>query len=149
MTHSTFFIIISTVSSSCRVKMFFRPFMCLALASSLALSQKPTDQGATAANKKPNIIFFLTDDQDRQLGSLDYMEAVKRNLMSEGTTFERHYCTNALCCPSRASLLTGKLPHNTNVTDLELPFGTCAPDANPSFTYQNRRIRQVRTRGSQ
>ena len=72
---------------------------------------------------KPNIVFILTDDQDKQLGSVDFMQNVKTQLIQEGTTFERHYCTVALCCPSRVNLLTGRMAHNTNVTTLRLPFG--------------------------
>ena len=72
---------------------------------------------------KPNVVFILTDDQDKHLDSLEHMQAVKKHLIEEGTTFERHYCTVALCCPSRVNLLTGKLAHNTNVTDLRMPFG--------------------------
>ena len=40
-----------------------------------------------------------------------------------GTSFANHFCTNALCCPSRVTLWTGKSPHNTNVTDVNPPHG--------------------------
>ncbi|KAJ3498525.1 hypothetical protein NLG97_g1050 [Lecanicillium saksenae] len=69
--------------------------------------------------RKPNFIFILTDDQDQQLGSLDYMPFVKKHVKNEGTTFTKHFCTVSLCCPSRVSLLTGKTAHNTNVTDVK------------------------------
>ena len=72
---------------------------------------------------KPNIVFILTDDQDKQLDSMDYMQSVQKHLIQQGTSYEHHYCTVALCCPSRVNLLTGRLAHNTNVTDLRLPFG--------------------------
>ena len=77
----------------------------------------------THAAGKPNIVFILTDDQDQQLGSIEHMKTVKEQIIAKGTKYERHYCQNALCCPSRASLLTGMLPHNTNVTDLAMPHG--------------------------
>jgi len=74
-------------------------------------------------NKRPNIIFILTDDQDVHLNSLDYMPKLKTHMQDQGTTYSRHFCTIALCCPSRVSLLTGKAAHNTNVTDVTPPYG--------------------------
>jgi arylsulfatase A-like enzyme len=74
--------------------------------------------------KQPNFVFILTDDQDLHLDSLDYMPNVQRLIADEGTVFERHFCTIAVCCPSRVSLMTGKLAHNTNVTDVTPPYGT-------------------------
>ena len=55
--------------------------------------------------------------------SLDYMPLVKKHLLDEGTFYSRHFCTIALCCPSRVSLWTGKAAHNTNVTDVKPPYG--------------------------
>ncbi|KAF5622580.1 Arylsulphatase [Fusarium tjaetaba] len=71
----------------------------------------------------PNIVFILTDDQDLHLNSLEYQPLLKKYLREEGTTFSQHYCTIALCCPSRVSLWTGKAAHNTNVTDVSSPYG--------------------------
>jgi arylsulfatase A-like enzyme len=81
------------------------------------------DQAGEDAVTKPNIIFILTDDQDLHMNSLDYMPLVKRHLRDEGTTFLKHHCTTAVCCPSRVSLWTGKQAHNTNVTDVNPPHG--------------------------
>ncbi|CAK7216858.1 hypothetical protein SEUCBS140593_003005 [Sporothrix eucalyptigena] len=78
---------------------------------------------ATSSLSRPNIIMILTDDQDVHMHSLDYMPLLQKHLMHEGTTFTRHFCTIALCCPSRATLLTGKAAHNTNVTDIITPHG--------------------------
>ncbi|CAK7232387.1 hypothetical protein SBRCBS47491_008252 [Sporothrix bragantina] len=76
-----------------------------------------------ASSSRPNIILVLTDDQDVHMHSLDHMPLLQKHLMHEGTTFERHFCTIAVCCPSRATLLTGKAAHNTNVTDIVMPYG--------------------------
>ncbi|CAG7915788.1 unnamed protein product [Penicillium olsonii] len=73
--------------------------------------------------KKPNVVFILTDDQDLHMESLSYMPNVQKHLIDQGTYYQKHYCTIALCCPSRVSLLTGKAAHNTNVTDVEPPYG--------------------------
>lgn len=68
-------------------------------------------------------MFIITDDQDLHLDSLDYMPHVQKYLTNEGTFYKRHYCTVALCCPSRVNLWTGKAAHNTNVTDVSPPYG--------------------------
>jgi N-acetylglucosamine-6-sulfatase len=73
--------------------------------------------------QKPNFIFIITDDQDARLGSLDHQPLVHKYLVKQGTTFSKHYCTVAICCPSRVSLLTGRAAHNTNVTDVSPPYG--------------------------
>ncbi|KAH7333145.1 arylsulfatase [Rhexocercosporidium sp. MPI-PUGE-AT-0058] len=72
---------------------------------------------------KPNIVFVLTDDQDVHLASLDYMPFVKKHFLDKGTYFNKHYCTTAVCCPSRVTLWTGKAAHNTNITDVNPPYG--------------------------
>ncbi|KAB5585019.1 alkaline-phosphatase-like protein [Coniochaeta sp. 2T2.1] len=83
----------------------------------------PGTQTTTARSKQPNIVFIMTDDQDLHLESLDYMPSVKKHMTDQGTFYKRHFCTTALCCPSRVSLWTGKQAHNTNVTDVSPPFG--------------------------
>jgi arylsulfatase A-like enzyme len=79
--------------------------------------------GAPKTPERPNIVFILTDDQDYKLNSLDYTPLTRKYLIEEGTLFNSHYCTIALCCPSRVSLWTGKAAHNTNVTDVAAPYG--------------------------
>ena len=75
------------------------------------------------AAARPNIIVVLTDDQDAQMNSIDYMPLLQKHLVDQGTTFTKHYCTIAICCPSRVNLWTGQLAHNTNVTDVSPPYG--------------------------
>lgn len=78
----------------------------------------------TVNGRRPNIIFILTDDQDVHLDSLEWMPHVKKHLLDQGTSFTKHYCTTAVCCPSRVTLWTGKAAHNTNITDVNPPYGT-------------------------
>lgn len=94
---------------------------------------------SSASATRPNIVFILTDDQDLHLNSLDFMPLTKKHLTEQGTFYKRHYCTIAVCCPSRVSLWTGKtgriplemldsstdswIAHNTNVTDVFPPYG--------------------------
>ncbi|OAA37401.1 arylsulfatase precursor [Metarhizium rileyi] len=72
----------------------------------------------------------MTDDQDVHLNSLDFQPSVQKHFIQQGTWLQKHFCTVSLCCPSRVSLLTGQAAHNTNVTDVALPYvlidpGTC------------------------
>lgn len=73
--------------------------------------------------KKPNIVFIFTDDQDYRLDSLSYMPNVQKYLVQEGTIHKSHYATIAVCCPSRVGLLRGQYAHNTNITDVSPPYG--------------------------
>ncbi|KAJ5933093.1 hypothetical protein N7516_007582 [Penicillium verrucosum] len=75
------------------------------------------------AASKPNFLFIMTDDQDLKLNSMSYMPLTIKHMAKKGTTFANHFVTTALCCPSRVSLLTGRHAHNTNVTDVNPPWG--------------------------
>ena len=65
-----------------------------------------------AAAQRPNIVFVLTDDLSSNL--VPYMPQVLA-LQQQGTTFSRYVVTDSLCCPSRASIFTGRYPHSTGV----------------------------------
>ncbi|KAI0146388.1 arylsulfatase [Xylariaceae sp. FL1272] len=80
--------------------------------------------GAAAQDNKPNIVFIMTDDQDRRLGSVDRMTAVQQELIAKGTEFTNHYTNQALCCPSRSTVLRGQTVHNTNLTNVVKPGGS-------------------------
>jgi N-acetylglucosamine-6-sulfatase len=60
----------------------------------------------------PNIVMVLTDDLSMNL--LQFMPNVQQ-LQHDGATFDRYYVTDSLCCPSRSSIFTGELPHDTGV----------------------------------
>jgi len=77
------------------------------------------------ADKKPNIIFILTDDQDVKLGGMVPMQKLNKLLVEEGTTFNNMFVTTPLCCPSRSSILTGRYIHNHNTVNNSLS-GNCS-----------------------
>lgn len=63
---------------------------------------------------RPNIVFIFTDQQSADMMSCAGNPHVRTpwldRLAARGTRFERAYCTNPLCVPSRFSLMTGRLP---------------------------------------
>jgi N-acetylglucosamine-6-sulfatase len=104
----------------------------LLLAASLMLSACfPAAQGKTPKEDKdkppkpPNIVFVLTDDlavQDLNPNTLKHMPNLKA-LMEKGTTFDNAFATNALCCPSRATILRGQYTHNHQILSNDPPLG--------------------------
>lgn len=54
---------------------------------------------------------------------LGLMPNLKRYLVDEGVTFANSFVTNSLCCPSRATFLSGRYSHNTGVLTNSLPLG--------------------------
>jgi len=77
--------------------------------------------GARAAESRPNIIFILADDLGwRDLGCYGspFNETPHLDrLAGEGLRFTQAYTAGAVCSPTRASIMTGKLPVRTGVTD--------------------------------
>ena len=67
------------------------------------------------AVRKPNIVLITTDDQT--LASLSVMPRVQRLLVDRGVSFENAISSFPLCCPSRASWITGQFAHNHGVID--------------------------------
>jgi N-acetylglucosamine-6-sulfatase len=93
-----------------------------ALAAFFALAALAGPAAAEAAPvERPNIVVIMTDDQT--LESMRVMGGVKRALAAEGTTFERAFVSNALCCPSRATLFSGQYSHNHGVIGNQPPDG--------------------------
>ena len=76
-----------------------------------------------AAAARPNIILILTDDQDLLLDSLDAMPQTWRQIAKRGAVFTQQYVPLSLCCPSRATILTGQYAHNHGVYLNSAPGG--------------------------
>ncbi|CRK93086.1 CLUMA_CG006583, isoform A [Clunio marinus] len=67
----------------------------------------------TCLGTKANIILILTDDQDLLLKSLENLPKVDNLLTKEGAIFSNAFTSSPICCPSRASILSGLYAHNT------------------------------------
>ena len=71
-----------------------------------------------AADKRPNVLFIISDDLNNMLGC--YGDPLAKTphldkLAARGVRFERAYCTFPLCGPSRNSMLTGLYPNSTGI----------------------------------
>jgi N-acetylglucosamine-6-sulfatase len=69
----------------------------------------------------PNIVVFLTDDQ--RWDSLRVMPALQAQLVRRGRLFTDAMVPTSLCCPSRATILTGLYAHDTGVWGNHPPLG--------------------------
>jgi len=75
--------------------------------------------------RKPNVLFIAVDDLRGAVGCLGGKIAVTPNmdeLAGEGTVFLNAYCQQAVCNPSRASVITGLRPDTLEVWDLKTHF---------------------------
>ncbi|MBV6644499.1 MAG: sulfatase [Cyclobacteriaceae bacterium] len=82
-------------------------------------------------NSRQNILFIAVDDLRPELSIYGSSRAITPNferLASKGLVFKRAYCQQAVCAPSRNSLLTGLRPDAMGIYDLGTFFRTKVPD---------------------
>jgi N-acetylglucosamine-6-sulfatase len=110
--------------------MILRPqavWSCLAAAAALTFATSCGGSGDTPASPgspsgaPPNIVLILADDL--ALMEMPYLAQVKAQIASRGMTFNNAFVTNSLCCPSRATILTGQYAHNHGVLTNDPPKG--------------------------
>jgi len=70
---------------------------------------------------QPNVLLIVTDDQ--RWDTVVSMPRVQSDIAGQGVSFANMFVTNPLCCPSRATLLTGRYSHSTGVWSNKAPFG--------------------------
>ena len=99
-------------------------------------------------SKPPNVVMIVSDDQG--WGDYSFMghPQIKTphldKLASQSLVYRRGYVPSSLCCPSLASLLTGKYPHQTKITGNEPPApegkGMAQRYKDPTFLAQVNRL---------
>jgi N-acetylglucosamine-6-sulfatase len=94
-----------------------------ALGSLLGGASRDVAESATGASppQRPNVVVVMTDDQ--AVESVRVMANVRRLLAAQGTTFANSFVSFSLCCPSRATFLTGQYNHNNGVMGNGPPEG--------------------------
>lgn len=100
----------------------------LLLPPTTAMKAKQTTQTAPGA---PNVLFIAVDDLRVQLGCYGDPIAKTPNidaLAGRGLLFQRAYCQQALCNPSRASVMTGRYPDSLGIWNLATHFREKYPD---------------------
>ncbi|CAM3595848.1 sulfatase [Zobellia roscoffensis] len=105
--------------------------LTIILLSFLAFSCKNEAPVVKKNKRKPNILFIAIDDLRPELGSYGSMIAQSPNLdklASEGLQFNRAYCQQAICGPSRASVLTGLRPETSGIYHNYLKIRELHPD---------------------
>ena len=89
--------------------------LILALAVALAAAVASDARGKGKGQKRPNIVVVMTDDQAKSTITPEVMPNLHSDLMANGTTFSDYTVTTPLCCPSRASYMTGQYGHNSGI----------------------------------
>jgi arylsulfatase A-like enzyme len=75
----------------------------------------------------PNVVVFMSDDLS--LATLNaglangWMPNLQTHIVNQGTTFANSFVADSVCCPSRATFLTGQQSHNHGVTNNQYPGG--------------------------
>ena len=105
------------------MKHFFTSIVIVVLPLALARGAENTT--------KPNVLFIVVDDLRPEMGCYGNKIVKTPNLdrlAARGMVFTHAYCQQAVCSPSRSSLMTGKRPDATQVWDLETHFRVALPD---------------------
>lgn len=82
-------------------------------ASSVTVPGGEPPQARAQTDERPNILVIVTDDQ--RIGTLRVMPRTRRWFQRGGRRFTNAFVTTPLCCPSRASILSGRYAHNHGV----------------------------------
>lgn len=105
----------------------FAALFATATFSSPASSQQPIVAQPVV---RPNVLFIMADDLRAELGTVDYPARTPNldRLAARGVTFQRAYCQQALCNPSRSSLLTGLRPDTLGLWNNGTHFRELKPE---------------------
>ncbi|WP_236622333.1 sulfatase [Novipirellula maiorica] len=85
-----------------------------------------------AASESKNVLIIFMDDLRPELGCYGHPVISSPNidaLAADGVLFERAYCQQGICAPSRASMMAGQYPDTLGIYDLWSPLRRTVPDA--------------------
>ena len=109
------------------LKRLFRSALAITISAFLATCGEAADRLA-----RPNVLLIAVDDLRPELGCFGVREVLSPNidrLASDGMIFRHAYVQQAVCGPSRASLLTGLRPDSSRVQDNAQRLSEACPDA--------------------
>ncbi|MEM9595988.1 MAG: sulfatase-like hydrolase/transferase [Acidobacteriota bacterium] len=91
--------------------------------SGMAVSEGvDSDSFVDRPSPRPNLLVIMVDDLDtasfQQLLDGGKLPNIRKHLLLEGTEFRESFASNSLCCPSRATFLTGQYAHNHGVQNV-------------------------------
>ena len=107
-----------------RAALLATALVCAAIAAALTLApvQEPASgAGRAQSTPRPNVIEIVTDDQT--VRDLEVMTRTKALIADEGVTFSNSFVNFPMCCPSRATILSGQYAHNHGVMGIYPPTG--------------------------
>jgi N-acetylglucosamine-6-sulfatase len=99
----------------------FLLFVVSCSGSETSASGASQEEEAGSVTDQSNMIFVLADDLD--LVSVEKLPQITSLLADQGTSFEEAFVSHPICCPSRATILTGLYDHNHNVISNRRPDG--------------------------
>ncbi len=98
----------------------------IAASAPMSAPQAASREPGTHAPVRQSIVLIVTDDQ--RWDTLWAMPRVQDLLVDRGMTFQNSFVVNAVCCPSRTSMLTGQYSHSSGVYSDKFPYGIEAFD---------------------
>ncbi|MFM7205823.1 MAG: sulfatase-like hydrolase/transferase [Planctomycetaceae bacterium] len=107
-----------------------------AVAQSPLVTQSPLAvQSPLAASRRPNVVLVISDDQQwRDYGFMghEHLRTPRLDqLAKESLVFPRGYVPSSLCCPSLASIITGRYPHEHGIVGNDPPDSPGRPRQSP------------------
>jgi N-acetylglucosamine-6-sulfatase len=93
----------------------------LSVAVALAPGGSEAKKRKKAKQARPNIVLIMDDDQSVNLQR--FLTKTNAAIADKGVTFDNSFVNYSLCCPSRATMLTGQYTHNHGVRGNQLPAG--------------------------
>ena len=110
-----------------------RPALLALTAISLCtvVRASPAEPTASQETSRPNIVLIIADDMSwNDVGAYGHPHIRTPfidQLAADGMRFDHAYVTASSCSPSRASIITGKYPHNTGAEQLHWPLPAEVP----------------------